>query len=128
VITAPTLVLWTSHDPTADVSVGRRIADMIPGARFEVMNECGPLAGILTSNGQGHSLFSGANDATRSTSFTHGNQNPVAALRADGRRALAQKGGRGRSARRRGLRHIFGSHSSGLEAGFIAKFSINGAG
>ena len=41
VITAPTLVLWTSHDPTADVSVGRRIADMIPGARFEVMNECG---------------------------------------------------------------------------------------
>lgn len=40
-ITAPTLVLWTSHDPTADVSEGRRIAEMIPGARFEVMQGCG---------------------------------------------------------------------------------------
>jgi 2-hydroxy-6-oxonona-2,4-dienedioate hydrolase len=40
-ITAPTLVLWTSHDPTADVSEGRRMASMIPGARFEVMDGCG---------------------------------------------------------------------------------------
>ena len=40
-ITAPTLVLWTSHDPTADVSEGQRIASMIPGARFEVMQGCG---------------------------------------------------------------------------------------
>jgi len=40
-ITAPTLVLWTSDDPTADVSEGRRIASMIPGARFEVMSDCG---------------------------------------------------------------------------------------
>lgn len=40
-ITAPTLVLWTSDDPTADVSEGRRIASMIPGARFEVMSGCG---------------------------------------------------------------------------------------
>jgi 2-hydroxy-6-oxonona-2,4-dienedioate hydrolase len=40
-ITAPTLVLWTSHDPTADVSEGRRIASMIPGALFTVMNGCG---------------------------------------------------------------------------------------
>ncbi|KZS59892.1 alpha/beta fold hydrolase [Mycobacterium ostraviense] len=40
-ITAPTLVLWTSHDPTADVSEGNRIASMIPGARFEVMSGCG---------------------------------------------------------------------------------------
>lgn len=40
-IQAPTLVLWTSHDPTADVSEGRRIAEMIPGARFEVMQNCG---------------------------------------------------------------------------------------
>src|SRR5262249_44928861 len=36
-IKAPTLVLWTSHDPTADVTEGRRIADMIPGAQFVVM-------------------------------------------------------------------------------------------
>jgi 2-hydroxy-6-oxonona-2,4-dienedioate hydrolase len=41
VITAPTLVLWTSDDPTADVSEGKRIASMIPGARFEVMSGCG---------------------------------------------------------------------------------------
>lgn len=40
-IQAPTLVLWTSHDPSADVSEGRRIAEMIPGARFEVMQDCG---------------------------------------------------------------------------------------
>ncbi len=40
-IAAPTLVLWTSDDPTADVSEGRRISEMIPGARFEVMQGCG---------------------------------------------------------------------------------------
>lgn len=40
-IAAPTLVLWTSHDPTADVSEGRRIASLIPGAKFEVMQNCG---------------------------------------------------------------------------------------
>jgi 2-hydroxy-6-oxonona-2,4-dienedioate hydrolase len=40
-ITAPTLVLWTSDDPTADVNEGRRIASMIPNARFEVMPGCG---------------------------------------------------------------------------------------
>ncbi|WP_419827165.1 alpha/beta fold hydrolase [Sphingomonas sp.] len=40
-IAAPTLVLWTSHDPTATSEEGRRIADLIPGARYEVMNGCG---------------------------------------------------------------------------------------
>ncbi|MGF2945101.1 alpha/beta fold hydrolase [Mycobacterium sp. Lab-001] len=40
-IAAPTLVLWTSDDPTADVTEGRRIASMIPGARFELMPGCG---------------------------------------------------------------------------------------
>jgi 2-hydroxy-6-oxonona-2,4-dienedioate hydrolase len=40
-IKAPTLVLWTSDDPTADVTEGSRIASMIPGARFEVMPGCG---------------------------------------------------------------------------------------
>lgn len=40
-IEAPTLVLWTSDDPTADVSEGRRIAAMIPGAEFVVMEGCG---------------------------------------------------------------------------------------
>jgi 2-hydroxy-6-oxonona-2,4-dienedioate hydrolase len=40
-ITAPTLVLWTSDDPTADVTEGRRMASMVPGARFEVMQGCG---------------------------------------------------------------------------------------
>jgi 2-hydroxy-6-oxonona-2,4-dienedioate hydrolase len=37
----PTLVLWTSHDPTAKVEVGRELAGKIEGARFEVMQECG---------------------------------------------------------------------------------------
>lgn len=40
-ITAPTLVLWTSHDPTAAVDVGEELAALIPGARFEVMENCG---------------------------------------------------------------------------------------
>ncbi|MGE2728698.1 alpha/beta fold hydrolase [Mycolicibacterium vaccae] len=40
-ITVPTLVVWTSDDPTADVEEGRRIASMIPGARFELMPGCG---------------------------------------------------------------------------------------
>lgn len=40
-IAAPTLVIWTSHDPTATPEEGRRIAEMIPGARYVVMNGCG---------------------------------------------------------------------------------------
>jgi len=40
-IKAPTLVVWTSHDPTATPAEGAEIADMIPGARYMVMNECG---------------------------------------------------------------------------------------
>ncbi|HEU4360653.1 MAG TPA: alpha/beta hydrolase [Mycobacterium sp.] len=40
-ITAPTLVVWTSDDPTADLAEGKRIASMIPDARFEVLPGCG---------------------------------------------------------------------------------------
>ena len=40
-IAAPTLVLWTSHDPTAPADIGRRIAGLIAGARFELMHDCG---------------------------------------------------------------------------------------
>lgn len=40
-IKAPTLVVWTSHDPTATPEEGKQIADMIPGARYVVMNNCG---------------------------------------------------------------------------------------
>ena len=40
-IRTPTLVVWTSHDPTATPEEGAQIADMIPGARFIVMNQCG---------------------------------------------------------------------------------------
>lgn len=40
-IDAPTLVLWTSHDPTAPPEEGRRIANAIPGAAFTVMDGCG---------------------------------------------------------------------------------------
>ena len=40
-ITAPTMVLWTSHDPTAKVDVGQDLAALIPGAKFVVMQNCG---------------------------------------------------------------------------------------
>ncbi len=40
-IEAPTMVLWTSDDPTADVTEGGRIASLIPGAEFVVMEGCG---------------------------------------------------------------------------------------
>ncbi|MBK6657446.1 MAG: alpha/beta fold hydrolase [Proteobacteria bacterium] len=40
-IRAPTLVVWTSHDPTAPHSVGERIAALIPDARFTLMADCG---------------------------------------------------------------------------------------
>ena len=40
-ISVLTLVLWTTHDPTASVEVGKRLADAIPGARFVVMEGSG---------------------------------------------------------------------------------------
>ena len=40
-IQAPTLVLWTDHDPTATVDVGEELAAAIPGSRFVVMTDCG---------------------------------------------------------------------------------------
>lgn len=40
-ISAPTLVVWTSHDPTGAVEVGQKFADLIPGAELVVMDGCG---------------------------------------------------------------------------------------
>lgn len=40
-IKAPTLVVWTTHDPTAPVAVGQRFADAIPHAELVVMEDCG---------------------------------------------------------------------------------------
>ena len=40
-ILAPTLVVWTSHDPTGAVEVGQKFADLIPDARLVVMQDCG---------------------------------------------------------------------------------------
>lgn len=40
-IKAPTLVLWTSHDPTATPEEGEQIAGLIPNSTFVVMKECG---------------------------------------------------------------------------------------
>lgn len=40
-ISAPALVLWTTHDPTAPPAEGERIAGAIPGAEFVVMSDCG---------------------------------------------------------------------------------------
>lgn len=36
-----TLVLWTSHDPTASDAVGERIASLIPNATYALMQGCG---------------------------------------------------------------------------------------
>jgi len=40
-ISSPSMVLWTSHDPTATVAQGNEIASMIPGSEFVVMDKCG---------------------------------------------------------------------------------------
>lgn len=40
-IEAPTLVIWTDHDPTGKVDVGETFAREIPDARLIVMTECG---------------------------------------------------------------------------------------
>lgn len=40
-IKAPAMVVWTSHDPTATPEEGWQISEMIPGAQYVVMNECG---------------------------------------------------------------------------------------
>ena len=40
-VSTPTLVIWTSNDPTATPEEGRQIADLIPGSRYVVINECG---------------------------------------------------------------------------------------
>ena len=39
-ITAPTLVIWTDHDPTAPLATGQRFVDAIPTCRMEVMTDC----------------------------------------------------------------------------------------
>jgi 2-hydroxy-6-oxonona-2,4-dienedioate hydrolase len=40
-IQCPTLVLWTTHDPTGKVEVGETFAREIPNARLVVMENCG---------------------------------------------------------------------------------------
>jgi len=40
-ISARALVIWTTKDPSGPVDEGRRIADLIPGARFEVIDNAG---------------------------------------------------------------------------------------
>lgn len=40
-IQAPTLVLWTSHDPSAKLDVGEKMHKDIPNSRFVVMEHCG---------------------------------------------------------------------------------------
>ncbi len=40
-ITAPTCVIWTTHDPTAPVSVGEKYQSLIRGAKLHVMENCG---------------------------------------------------------------------------------------
>lgn len=40
-IRAPTLVVWTTRDPTAPAEVGERIAKAIPNGEFRLMTDCG---------------------------------------------------------------------------------------
>lgn len=40
-ISVPALIIWTSKDPSGPVDEGRRIASLIPGARFEVIDGAG---------------------------------------------------------------------------------------
>jgi 2-hydroxy-6-oxonona-2,4-dienedioate hydrolase len=40
-VQAPTLIVWTTHDPMADVPVGEWFERSIPDARLTVMRECG---------------------------------------------------------------------------------------
>lgn len=40
-ITAPTRVVWTTHDPSGPTSEGRSIADSIPGASFGLIERAG---------------------------------------------------------------------------------------
>jgi 2-hydroxy-6-oxonona-2,4-dienedioate hydrolase len=40
-IKAPTLVIWTSKDPTASTETGAEIASWVPGSEFVVMENCG---------------------------------------------------------------------------------------
>jgi 2-hydroxy-6-oxonona-2,4-dienedioate hydrolase len=37
----PTLVLWTTHDPTAPPEAGKQVAGWIPNSRFVLMQNCG---------------------------------------------------------------------------------------
>lgn len=40
-IKSPTLVIWTSKDPTASTETGAEIASWVPGSQFAVMENCG---------------------------------------------------------------------------------------
>jgi 2-hydroxy-6-oxonona-2,4-dienedioate hydrolase len=39
-ISAPTLVIWTDHDPTAPIETGHRFVNAIPNSRMIVMQDC----------------------------------------------------------------------------------------
>ena len=45
-IAAPTLVLGGEHDPSTPPEHGRRIAELIPGARFELVSNAAHLASV----------------------------------------------------------------------------------
>lgn len=40
-LTVPTLVMWTDHNPGDGPEIGRRVADLIPGSEFVVIEEAG---------------------------------------------------------------------------------------
>lgn len=40
-VKAPTLVLWTTHDPTYPAEAGKKFVDYIPNSQFVLMEDCG---------------------------------------------------------------------------------------
>lgn len=45
-IRAPTLVVWTDHDPTASLDTGREYQRFIPGAKFTVIANCSHIPSV----------------------------------------------------------------------------------
>ena len=45
-LTMPALVLWGAADPLAPVAVGRALADGLPNARFQLLEDCGHLPAL----------------------------------------------------------------------------------
>ena len=50
-ITAPTLLLWTDHDPTGGLDEAELLLELAPDARLHVIEDAGPLAAVGEARG-----------------------------------------------------------------------------